>query len=201
MIPGGDKWGSGEFSDPELSPGFAHRVLRIAAIERRRRVRGHFVATVGLCAIVSFVGTLLVRELVTRKETVTGGLSAATTAGNSGNVKGAQTIQVKTGIRIGTVDEAAQRGALDYLFPDARWSDDLAFPYANHTKPNANATDSAAFSPIIRRRCPQCPANRTRHKQQIAETDSADSPSPPQRHLSSPLPLAPADASRQSEVP
>ncbi len=41
----------------------------------------------------------------------------------------------ETAIEIGTVDEASQRGALDYLFPDAQWSGNLTLPYRNHIKP------------------------------------------------------------------
>jgi hypothetical protein len=202
MIPEGDKWGSGEFPEPELGPGFARRVLRLAVIERRRRVRRHFFATVGLCAIVSFVGTILVRDFVTRKQIVTNGRSAESVARNRGIVKREESNRERSGIGIGTVDEASQRDAIDYLFPDAQWSGNLALTYGSHAKANANAADSAAFSPIIQRRCPECPAKRVKHKQQMAESDMADDASPPQLHQIPPaLPLAPAGSRRQSETP
>src|SRR5271163_3507195 len=103
MISQGDPWGS-EFPEPELSPGFARRVLRLAAIERPRRARHHFFAMVGVCAIVSFVGTILVRELGDH-ETLTRVHSAESVARASGIVTGKESSRAKTEIGIGTVDE------------------------------------------------------------------------------------------------
>jgi hypothetical protein len=193
MTADGDRWRSGDFPEAELSPGFSRRVIRLAALERKRHGRRRFLATLGICMAISFASTMLVRELVSPGPALNRETAPKSAVRESTTAAHPEPKEHNVASEVGTVDETAPRGPIDYLFPDAQWPANSGFKYAGHAKQKTGTTDSSAFSAIIQHRCPECAANLVKRKPKIAESEAADT-TVPQHQVSPALPIVHTEA-------